>query len=466
MSSELFTTEKHWPLRLLHLEGDTFRSVQRVGSCTYDSTEKPEYNILSYTWGRWMTAAGKTLPIENVTWKIPVVGREGFSVEAFAKVVRHRNILKPFILEALKRDAIVVDRPWVNKVWKGVETIFSDPWFSSLWTLQEGFIRQDAVLLFDDATWIDIPKFESYTPTGGPCTFLDLVKAYQNISSRLSAVLWWHSDRLGHDGIILARKTCQRLDDVGIPCMARSHAIALYGVSSFRNSSRENDRIYGIMQVFGLALGKVAHPDKDFTLSQLEDQLGEAVNKANPVLAQSFVHLADPRPNRRWCIHRHMYVFSASPDIDRRPTPPTPYCRIIFDGSSGFAKFQGHAALLGDLMRNIGSYRAYTFDDTTENRSKLPESFFQIEPRSGLPGEEIEGALELSFGQETSILVIGELRSGPSEWLGVIAYPVSISGYPEKTCWARIGVCTWHTSIQYMRSELWDLFRKERIYMV
>ncbi|KUI54507.1 hypothetical protein VP1G_01849 [Cytospora mali] len=513
MSSEFFTTEKHWPLRLLRLDGNAFKSVQRSGPSTYEGTKLPNYNILSYTWGRWQTEVGEALPIQNVKWKIPIVARQGFSVEAFAKVVRHvsqgshvwldvgcidqedeavkmgeigkqaaifrgaqkayiwlshskRNILKPFILEVLSRDAHFIDRPWLNKVSKGIEIIFADPWFSSLWTLQEGFIRLDAIILFDDASWLDIPKFESYSGTGGPCTLRDIVKAYEHISSSIRGILQYYPDRLGHEGNNRARRVCQRLDEVGIPCLARSHAIALYGVSSFRNPTRQHDRIYGIMQVFGLVLGKSAHPHKDFTLSDLEDQLGEAVNKANPVLAQWFVHLDDPRPNRRWCLHRNMRVYSYSPVVGRALEPPTPYCRIVFEPSRGFAKFQGHKALFGDLTFPLKFSFIY-FDETTENRSKLPGSFFITDALLGDRAREVEGALEKSFGKKTSVLLIGGLGSPPVwEWLGVIAYPVSVSGYPGKTFWARIGICIWSYHIDQMREELWDLFPKETVYLV
>ncbi|KAI3391113.1 hypothetical protein diail_7935, partial [Diaporthe ilicicola] len=130
-----------------------------------------------------------------------------------------RNILKPLILEALKRDALEMDdklRPWFNRVDKAVGKIFSDPWFSSLWTLQEGYLRPDAILLFDDASVIDIPKLESYSG-GGPCTLLDIVKGYQAISSEIYGVIRIHPDVLGSRGVARAREILQRLDDVGVP---------------------------------------------------------------------------------------------------------------------------------------------------------------------------------------------------------------------------------------------------------
>lgn len=525
MSSELFTTEKHWPQRLLQLDGEFIRSVPLSGSSTYEGVDSPPYNIMSYTWGRWEIDDGEALPIQNVNWKIPVVGPDGFSVSAFAKVLQHvsqgshvwldvgcieqenqemkmreigrqaaifrgaqkayiwlshskKNALKPLILESMKRDALDLDdtlRPWLNRIDKIVGKVFSDPWFSSLWTLQEGFLRRDAILLFDDASVLDIPKFESYSG-GGPCTLLDIVKTYQSISSRIYGIMDYHPELLGSRGVARAREILQRLDDVGVPCLAKSHTVALYGVASRRNPMREHDRIYGIMQVFGLVLGKSARPDMEFTLPGLEDQLGVAVNRMNPVLAQSFIHLGkpDPRPNRLWCLSRNMFVFSDSPVLGRELDRPEPYCRITFDDSEDYAVFHGHRASFKDLASRLrGPYedeKAFSrlyFDQTTQNRAKLPESYFDSNfqfDRPLLTGQtkEVGEVLQKSLGGEIVVLLIGSMEDSPIRtWLGVIAYPLPSTGISRKVCWARIGICTWMMHIDTIRSELKDLFQKQ-----
>lgn len=525
MSSDLFTTEKHWPQRLLQLDGDSIRSVELSGSSTYGSIIGPQYNIISYTWGRWEIDKGEALLIHNVNWKIPAISSSGFTVAGFANVLKHvsqgshvwldvgcieqenqtmkmreigrqaaifrgaqkayiwlshskRNVLKPFILEALKRDALVMDhgfRPWLNRVEKAVGIIFSDPWFSSLWTLQEGFLRPDAILLFDDASVIDIPKFESYSG-GGPCTLLDIVKGYQAISSQFYGIIKGDSDVVGSHGVARAREVLQRLDDVGVPCLAKTHAVALYGVASRRNPMREHDRIYGIMQVFGLVLGKSAQPDMEFTLPQLEDQLGGAVNRMNPVVAQSFIHLGnpDPRPNRRWCLSRNMFVFSSSPVQGREVDRPEPYCRITFDDPEDCAIFHGYKASFEDLASRLrgpyedkAAFLTLHFDHTKETRSKLPELYFDSyarydDPRLEYQTEEVGKVLQQSLSHEIVVLLIGSMEDNPARtWLGVIAYPLPTTGISSKVRWARVGVCTWMMHIDAIRSKLKDLFQKQ-----
>ena len=519
MSSDLFTTEAYWPQRLLRLDGDLIRSIQRIGPRTYDGRDSPRYNILSYTWGRWETDVGRALPIMNTTWKIPIVDPKGFSVKSLAKVIQHvsqeshmwldigcidqenqsmkmseigkqaaifrgaekayiwlsqskRNTLKPFILEALSRDALEIEgslRPWLNRICAGVDLIFSDPWFSSLWCLQEGFLRRDAILLFDDASYLDIPKFESYSSTGGPCTLLDIVKGYQVIQTKIRANLRYYPERFGVQGVTRAQDVCQRLDNLGIPCIAQKHAIALYGVASLRNPMRELDRIYGIMQVFGFVLGQSAQPDKEFTLSELEDQLGEAANRENPVLAQSFIHLTDPAPDRRWCLSRNMRVFSFSPVVNRELDRPQSYCRITVKGSDARAQFHGHKAFFEDLTTRIrgpddsGTYRSLYFDHTAENRRILPESFFGADAWLAPRIEEVKKSMQESVGREVAVLLIGSMDDVPLTWLGVIAHPSPVENHPNKRYWKRIGICTWDMSLDYLRNNFRDLFQKEVI---
>lgn len=44
--------------------------------------------MLSYTWGRWQTSDGPSLPVRGVTWKIPLVKEECFTVHEFERVLK------------------------------------------------------------------------------------------------------------------------------------------------------------------------------------------------------------------------------------------------------------------------------------------------------------------------------------------------------------------------------------------
>jgi hypothetical protein len=43
--------EDYWPQRLLHIP--TMTSYEKESGDIYCQTQRPDYNILSYTWGRW-----------------------------------------------------------------------------------------------------------------------------------------------------------------------------------------------------------------------------------------------------------------------------------------------------------------------------------------------------------------------------------------------------------------------------
>jgi hypothetical protein len=76
-----------WPQRLLHIP--TMTSHVRQAQNTYNGTIEPEYRILSYTWGRFVTAPGSpALKIHGITWDIPPIKPDHFPVSDFQAVAR------------------------------------------------------------------------------------------------------------------------------------------------------------------------------------------------------------------------------------------------------------------------------------------------------------------------------------------------------------------------------------------
>jgi hypothetical protein len=75
-----------WPRRLLHVASMT--SHERQDGNIYGSSKEPDYNVLSYTWGRWQTTHEAALEIDNVTWQIPAVQSTIFTVEQFQHTIR------------------------------------------------------------------------------------------------------------------------------------------------------------------------------------------------------------------------------------------------------------------------------------------------------------------------------------------------------------------------------------------
>ncbi|KAI0380332.1 hypothetical protein F5Y04DRAFT_271584 [Hypomontagnella monticulosa] len=78
-----------WPHRLLHVE--TMTSHIRQGDNTYGSVREPVYNVLSYTWGRFMdrTLKETSLVVHGIDWPIPPIQKSHFSAITFQDAIHH-----------------------------------------------------------------------------------------------------------------------------------------------------------------------------------------------------------------------------------------------------------------------------------------------------------------------------------------------------------------------------------------
>ena len=74
----------------------------------------------------------------------------------------------------------------------------------------------------------------------------------------------------------------------------------LYSAAHHRTCSQPCDRIYGIMQVYGFQLGASKRPGRSFTLAELEDQFGAALNIMSPIVAQTHIPTKPPPFGSAW----------------------------------------------------------------------------------------------------------------------------------------------------------------------
>ena len=79
-----------------------------------------------------------------------------------------------------------------------------------------------------------------------------------------------------------------------------TNSMLLYPAAHHRTCSEPLDRIYGIMQVYRFKLGASSKPGGLFTLAELEDQFGEALNRIAPMTAQTHVHTIPPLLGSAW----------------------------------------------------------------------------------------------------------------------------------------------------------------------
>ena len=184
----------------------------------------------------------------------------------------------------------------------------SDPWFSSLWTLQEAFLCNHATILSRDGQ----AALEVSTFNLRPWSLQQLVSFANDL------ILWSERTRAPK-----ADPEFNELMDLmhgsGLAALHLNNPMALIGVSHTRRTTRDLDRIYGIMQVFGsdfkVGLSREdADPRREYTLAELEDEFGATIIENCPTLSQMHVHLSPPEFGKGWCARGT----SAVPEIAER----------------------------------------------------------------------------------------------------------------------------------------------------
>ena len=324
-----------WPRRLLHIP--TMTSLERQEGNTYGDEKEPRYSILTYTWGRWQTDQVPPIDIKGTTWKIPAVEEKHFTVENFHRVIHQMgkrteyawidiacidqenypvkmdevgkqvgifkqasrvfvwlNGLEPIDLERCLHEIFwkspkLCDEELENSISQRLESLvsameklFSDPWFSSLWTLQESVLRRDAIILNRDAETVPLHRTNAMLAI--------LASSCLNIYNDLSLIITKYNGDTSLTIRSTAEKLQSKIEGAGLHFIYSSNPNVQYGVAHFRQTKYELDRIYGIMQIYGLQLGESKQPDVEPTLEQLEDELGKTLLLRSPVLSQMFTH--------------------------------------------------------------------------------------------------------------------------------------------------------------------------------
>ncbi|KAF2122747.1 hypothetical protein BDV96DRAFT_639314 [Lophiotrema nucula] len=347
-----------WPRRLLHVP--TLTSYEWQPGNTYNGMRSPTYNVITYTWGRYRLGEQERLDVHAVPiiidgghWDIPRIDPDHFTAEEFEKAIRMAGTFTspptPVPVEFLWLDVACIDqrdgeprsaaeigrqgvifrgackvfvwltsldRPRLDETLKGAYgknsaddpdpsqiyhmiSLFSDPWFSSLWTLQEACLRgEGALLLSRDGSLIAQPsaissEFTDYFEFGWLCY----------ISTRwhynCKEVLFYEAE----PNVEVYQEFIDVLADKGLYHIYTRNELAMYEAAQRRVTLRPEDRIYGIQQIFGFRVGKSAlstPPDRDFTIEELEDQFGEQMLLHYPVLSQFHCFTQYVPAAKRW----------------------------------------------------------------------------------------------------------------------------------------------------------------------
>jgi hypothetical protein len=157
----------------------------------------------------------------------------------------------------------------LDEAHKILEKLHEEPWFSSVWTLQEACLRKDAILLSRDAEAIRVSKANHTTITLASAENSSESFQLRHLLMACDAVwllCWAGLPDLQPERLVYLLKK------LGIVGMNRNDPMRLYATAASRKPKDELDCIYGIQQIFDLRLGKTnpQHKRNDFTPCNLK----------------------------------------------------------------------------------------------------------------------------------------------------------------------------------------------------
>ncbi|KAI0544327.1 heterokaryon incompatibility protein-domain-containing protein [Xylaria curta] len=519
--SRITFVQTYWPRRLLHVDGQTLTPVERVGDATYGTFERPTYNILSYTWGRFESSAGEAIVIHNTPWKIPRILPDHFTTSDFYRVINRvsqgcshiwidvacihqeneaikfseighqaaifRGAESAFIwlshcsldgLEPLRQQIRYDEVPRVGTIMRKrtryfqrtlqrFQYLFNDPWFSSLWTLQEAFLRPDAMILAKDASTLFYDDIKDDM-------WLELLLEFFSDVYDIMQALLRNSKSLKKnqpDKIFLAREIVKRISDAGAKELHLSNGMQLYGLSTSRKPRDPKDKIYGIQQVFGTALGESSptwNGTTRLTLEELEDLLGDHIGILSPISSQMWIRIGDSPPRRSFSLSSRLTVPPYVADKLTRFTRDDHRSMGSISFHDGFGHlFSGYLcdfstmcsywkiARIHSSSKPLPDYRIeyIHLDQTDRNQRAFPIALLQEGSLCGCPGE-LSALILAEYGIETRVFLLGKITSS-AIWAGILAYPVKDDG---DIYWTRIGISVWDVGDKELETKVEGLF--------
>ncbi|KAG8531428.1 uncharacterized protein KY384_003057 [Bacidia gigantensis] len=341
------------------------------------------------------------------------------------------------------------------------ETLYRDPWFTSLWTLQEMFLRPDAEILTQDANLIE--------RKGGNGSTLGLSNLIINYTTVYKALC----DSSSSNELSSPKENSELLELVeklGLYWGQWENPMLLLIAARYRQTRNPKDRIYGIMQVYDLKLGVSSQPDRDFTVEDLQFQLASAHNAQSAINAQMFIHTQAVQLGRCW----RMQSESRIPhDLEFTELGRKSLCKISIE-ETRLPIYQGKACSLSTLSELWQSGSSGSDVASRHSEDKYSEEMLQdvlldlperveLEAWAGLNNHSMELSrktelvrlLVMSASHNIQVLLLGKLIDGIDEDIDMLAgLMVRRRFLGTVECWQRIGICLWAEQSELSQEEV------------
>ena len=405
-----------------------------------------------------------------------------------------------------------------------IDMFLSHPYFSSLWTLQEMYLRPYACFLFEDGI---LRQEGTSDPSDLPWTIgamqaethyiknvLEMKKRYIREAEELALQAYGNKisgigdSILQHMENVLERRVSRGLQmmfdvidgrEQGFPNMA-------YGLAKFRRATRLEDRIHGIIQVYGLSCNPPLEGDERARLHALEDEFGAKLVARWPLLSQFFIHglEGNERPRRSWLITQqckidpgfwyalnssrvdslyqllevrgdisvgssteglHLFFKGKAWFLDEALAPPPPSLEdsgvrsrklfMKFEAPPGYVGRYGDSGLVldGHVSRAILGYETGCLCDEESQRQateKICQYYGDDDEPGGRTSEPQRGHVRSSV---RVALLASTHRVEPRYFVGIVVAPrrrsevdsstAEAAGRPNIVSWERIGVWKW-----------------------
>jgi hypothetical protein len=326
-----------------------------------------------------------------------------------------------------------------------------DPWFTSLWTLQEAFLCPEVIFLARNGqVWLK----------GNPGEAIPRLKEILMWIEFLTSIM---QDSRRNFNLHSSPEIQSALERSGLIGLLMGSPMVLLSVAYHRQTTSELDRVYGIMQVFNLRLG-ISRPEADtakrFTLAELEDELGQQLFKQDPVMSQLHIFTQTPDRGKGWRVGRYSKMASdLSWDVydhlkssSHRMIASAQFSTTLVDDNL-WGTFTGKTCLLHEFQATWTAYdklidpRRVPVEialDIPPPRRPVDERKYHLETLQSLLREH-HSAVVLLLGCCESTRDLGRRRA---DWtlchaVGLILIPYEDSEVRNAKYWQRRGVVSW-----------------------
>jgi hypothetical protein len=333
----------------------------------------------------------------------------------------------------------------VDSLHKHFNILFDDPWFSSLWTLQEVVLRNDAIVLSaqGEPIWWEPGRFLYLTMLINHCTnMFRVLTTLQKLLSKDQKIL------------NLVAEIRNRILQAGFNYFMTDNPNVQYGIAHYRTTSRDVDRVYAIMQVYNIRVGKSIRPNENPSLEELIDEFALAINKVSLIMGQMFVHTKAAPLGKSWRITEDSTVpqrFLSYQELRQKTTMTlTSSGGLVLSGPCcPFSEIQAlHREAEKAIMPPFGLNIALD-EHAIGQISQSPSHEWEPADIRSANGSIPASLLVVGVGltEPLWVLLLGDIR-GPGVGPGYVGLLMdngtrdSQQGAPRIKC-RRMGVCTW-----------------------